>query len=448
MKRERLPSPEAMDTNNNNNLEAADAPLETTSAGISRLQQRPSDFPQNRTTPGCMRNARYVQSKNQAQFSNAVGREVGLDASGKRPGTEILRSLISPDISQTGTPTSLSQLIPNLNSVFSLEGCEFATPMGSGTFSPQAIDKPNRKRSLSISPLSSSSLDFNSLIRTSPNSLVNYITNSRSSSAGSIGHLSPSLFTNTNMHQQSHSRQVQVSLRSGNYPTSMNTASNCHFSNQQNPPCPVDVDGGIQIKKELDTSPPSNFPEGDGMVKMEGFSHDGIFEGCRVNIKMEPGMQGTALIPPPLIPIGLETVQEEPIGIHVSEEEEIMHSDQTDYSLMLNGNECEYETKLGIIDNLGSEHDKQKRVYYNYPSVEEPHNNHCRWADCNKQCEDLDDLVRHVNTDHIYRDSRKEFICHWMGCVREKKPFKAQYMLLVHMRRHTGEKPHKCTVSC
>ena len=24
---------------------------------------------------------------------------------------------------------------------------------------------------------------------------------------------------------------------------------------------------------------------------------------------------------------------------------------------------------------------------------------------------------------------------------------KAQYMLVVHMRRHTGEKPHKCTVS-
>lgn len=31
--------------------------------------------------------------------------------------------------------------------------------------------------------------------------------------------------------------------------------------------------------------------------------------------------------------------------------------------------------------------------------------------------------------------------------MREEKPFKAQYMLVVHMRRHTGEKPHKCTVS-
>lgn len=37
-------------------------------------------------------------------------------------------------------------------------------------------------------------------------------------------------------------------------------------------------------------------------------------------------------------------------------------------------------------------------------------------------------------------------MCRWEECSREQKPFKAQYMLVVHMRRHTGEKPHKCTV--
>lgn len=37
-------------------------------------------------------------------------------------------------------------------------------------------------------------------------------------------------------------------------------------------------------------------------------------------------------------------------------------------------------------------------------------------------------------------------MCRWEDCSREQKPFKAQYMLVVHMRRHTGEKPHKCTV--
>ena len=48
--------------------------------------------------------------------------------------------------------------------------------------------------------------------------------------------------------------------------------------------------------------------------------------------------------------------------------------------------------------------------------------------------------------DHIGAN-KKSFVCQWIGCSREQKPFKAQYMLVVHMRRHTGEKPHRCTVS-
>ncbi|XP_010131748.1 PREDICTED: zinc finger protein GLI1-like, partial [Buceros rhinoceros silvestris] len=50
----------------------------------------------------------------------------------------------------------------------------------------------------------------------------------------------------------------------------------------------------------------------------------------------------------------------------------------------------------------------------------------------------------HINNEHIHGE-KKEFVCHWAACSREQRPFKAQYMLVVHMRRHTGEKPHKCT---
>lgn len=52
---------------------------------------------------------------------------------------------------------------------------------------------------------------------------------------------------------------------------------------------------------------------------------------------------------------------------------------------------------------------------------------------------------QHINNEHIHGE-KKEFVCHWAACSREQRPFKAQYMLVVHMRRHTGEKPHKCTV--
>ncbi len=53
---------------------------------------------------------------------------------------------------------------------------------------------------------------------------------------------------------------------------------------------------------------------------------------------------------------------------------------------------------------------------------------------------------QHLNNDHV-GSSKKAFVCQWKDCSREEKPFKAQYMLVVHMRRHTGEKPHRCTVS-
>lgn len=440
-KREREATPEAMDTNNNNNLSEGGnterpGPASRSHPGCegsNSLQQ-----PLTSTTAaaaGGLRNARHIGNIKYQQQGQALSgqttagscRQTSAEFLGRRTSAEMLCCLDFP--SQTGTPTFLSQLMP---SGFSLEGNEFTTPTGSGRLSPQAMDRLTRKRALSISPLSSSSLDLNSLIRTSPSSLVNYITNSRGSSAGSFGH-SPSLTLFSNM-QHGHTRSMQVSLRNGHYPV-VNTPSNsAHTSNELE----------VHVKKEADISHCSSV-QAEMLTDMK--MEDTLFDGC--NIKMEPGIHDNSFLsPPPLIPMGtgLETVQEEPGGMFMSEEEELMHSDPSDYSAMLNSNECVFESKLGIIES-GSDPERQKRVYYSYPSVEEPHNNQCKWEQCKVQCEHLDALVQHVNSDHIYRDSKKDFVCHWLGCVRLKKPFKAQYMLLVHMRRHTGEKPHKCTVS-
>jgi len=70
----------------------------------------------------------------------------------------------------------------------------------------------------------------------------------------------------------------------------------------------------------------------------------------------------------------------------------------------------------------------------------------CRWRDCGVMFESQSKLVQHVNSEHIQKN-KKDCTCYWEDCNREEKPFKAMYMLVVHVRRHTGEKPHKCHVS-
>lgn len=61
----------------------------------------------------------------------------------------------------------------------------------------------------------------------------------------------------------------------------------------------------------------------------------------------------------------------------------------------------------------------------------------CHWRGCGMEYLTQAELVRHINTDHIH-GNKKSFVCRWETCSRDEKPFKAQYMLVVHMRRHTG----------
>uniref|UniRef100_A0AC34RI80 C2H2-type domain-containing protein n=1 Tax=Panagrolaimus sp. JU765 TaxID=591449 RepID=A0AC34RI80_9BILA len=67
---------------------------------------------------------------------------------------------------------------------------------------------------------------------------------------------------------------------------------------------------------------------------------------------------------------------------------------------------------------------------------------HCEWEGCNEVLLGLKNLVDHVVTTHI--QTQTVYCCKWADCTRGR-PFSAQYMLLLHVRRHTGERPHVCS---
>jgi hypothetical protein len=138
----------------------------------------------------------------------------------------------SPDFpSLSSTPNSISQLLTNLpSSALMLEGLEYPSPLGSGIISPLTAgsgQKLGHKRPISISPLSSTSqLELNSLMRSSPSSLINCISSSRGDSANSIGHLSPSLTTNINTSLFASPHKAPLfSLRNAAHPPPLNVTA-------------------------------------------------------------------------------------------------------------------------------------------------------------------------------------------------------------------------------
>ncbi|KAM9487384.1 zinc finger protein GLI2a isoform 1-T1 [Clarias gariepinus] len=278
---------------------------------------------------------------------------------------------------------------------------DYISPVDMSRFpSPRLTPRPSRKRALSISPLSDASIDLQTMIRTSPNSLVAYINNSRSSSnaSSSYGHLSvgaisPS-FTFPHpitpvAYQQLLSHHRGLSAFGHTPPLIQPTPS---FINRQQPIGTVAAHSTTSTSSTSSSNNPSSEANqnagGDSAVS----STVNPMTTKRSKVKTE--VDGTC----PISPCSQE---------HVELREE------------LDKDECKQEPEAVYETN-------------------------CHWEGCSKEYDTQEQLVHHINNDHIHGE-KKEFVCRWEECSREQKPFKAQYMLVVHMRRHTGEKPHKCT---
>uniref|UniRef100_A0A3Q3VM13 C2H2-type domain-containing protein n=1 Tax=Mola mola TaxID=94237 RepID=A0A3Q3VM13_MOLML len=228
-------------------------------------------------------------------------------------------------------------------------------------------------------------IDLQTMIRTSPNSLVAYINNSRSSSAASssyghlsVGGLSPSFpfphTINPLAYQQLLSQQRGLSAFG-------------HTSPLMQPPPTF---AGRQPGLGLSSLPASG--HNSNLSSKVRIGDSAVSSTAEALITKRSKVKTEAEGPRPLSPCSLEEVDRD---------------------------DCKQEPEA---------------VY----------GTACHWEACSQEYDTQEQLVHHINNDHIHGE-KKEFVCRWDDCSREQKPFKAQYMLVVHMRRHTGEKPHKCT---
>uniref|UniRef100_A0A8C2H1K0 GLI family zinc finger 2a n=1 Tax=Cyprinus carpio TaxID=7962 RepID=A0A8C2H1K0_CYPCA len=262
---------------------------------------------------------------------------------------------------------------------------DYMSPVDMSRFpSPRLTPMLSRKRALSISPVSDASIDLQTMIRTSPNSLVAYINNSRSSSAASssYGHLS-----------------VGAISPSFTFPHPITPVAYHQLLSQQR---------GLNA---FGHTPPLLHPS-PSLSTRQTLVTAAALTNNNSNAGGDPAVSSTVN---PMI-YKRSKVKTEADGPHPISPGSQDHMELREE---LDKDECKQEPEAVYETN-------------------------CHWEGCSKEYDTQDQLVHHINNDHIHGE-KKEFVCRWEECSREQKPFKAQYMLVVHMRRHTGEKPHKCT---
>ncbi|XP_052854796.1 transcriptional activator cubitus interruptus isoform X2 [Drosophila gunungcola] len=310
----------------------------------------------------------------------------------------------------------------------------------------------SRKRALSSSPYSDS-FDINSMIRFSPNSLATIMNGSRGSSvaSGSYGHISASAI---NPMSHAHStlaprlQQIQAHLLRAsagllNPMTSQQAAAG--FSVNHGAGATVlsldDVHANLNdLSSQITTSSTARLlnDKHAQVAALSNFDHGNLKNRQhKNNVTEQPSSTSGSVA----------QVEADSASSHLTDRcyNKVANNTKSITDDVKIGHRCEEFMSCGSASTPLNEYDCANADTTDIK--DEPGDfieTNCHWRSCCIEFNTQDELVKHINNDHI-QTNKKAFICRWEDCTRGEKPFKAQYMLVVHMRRHTGEKPHKCT---
>ncbi|XP_036335167.1 transcriptional activator cubitus interruptus isoform X1 [Rhagoletis pomonella] len=320
----------------------------------------------------------------------------------------------------------------------------------------------SRKRALSSSPYSDS-FDINSMIRFSPNSLATIMNGSRSSStaSGSYGHLSAGTISPVPHLQQLQAHLLRASAGLLHPLPSHQAAAASMFAMGHMHPLQSAAAAAAAVAATVVNSGSVGSTSNTTGIPATGSNTSMPANNNIVNTTTPSPMASEHLLSRKLhyedITSTANTKPEQPTSTSCGVAQ--VEADSASANALGRRQQRYKNLKTPLKPNANN------NVQCNTTTTTTPHSDYdcpivdttdikdepgdfietnCHWRDCGIEFITQEELVKHINNDHI-QTNKKAFVCRWVECSRGEKPFKAQYMLVVHMRRHTGEKPHKCT---